>query len=232
MSGTFATPATPADNLEEHAVNDHVMVRQGTTEGVRGFKSNTCPGKILEVIRNKQREITHYVVKKFTERSSGEMVERPFVFKDTDFSMQPTNHKWSPREKARPGAGNPGEDQGRNWKIGTPPPFPPPLSYFFMTPPPPVSCHNPLTPLFHSFHQVVEEHTAAPKKLKAELQQLKVSSSKSIAKLKKKGKVELQAAELRHSRALKKEKEAHAKEKKGLVDFKKGLERNAAWLQR
>ena len=56
---------------------------------------------------------------------------------------------------------------------------------------------------------------------------MKVSSSKSIAKLKKKGKVELEAAELRHSRARKKEKEGHAKEKKELLDFKKGLERNA-----
>ena len=71
----------------------------------------------------------------------------------------------------------------------------------------------------------MEEHTAALKKLKAELQRLKVSSAKSNAKLKKKGKAELGAAELRCSRALKKEKEARAKEKKGLVDFKKGLKK-------
>jgi hypothetical protein len=68
--------------------------------------------------------------------------------------------------------------------------------------------------------------------LKAELQHLKVSSAKSNAKLKKKGKVDWEAAERRHSRALKKEKKAHAKEEKELVDSKKGLERNAAWLQR
>jgi hypothetical protein len=78
----------------------------------------------------------------------------------------------------------------------------------------------------------VEEHTADLRKLKAELKQLKLSSSKSNAKLKKKGKAGLEAAELRHSRALKKEKESHAKEKKELQDFKKELEQNAAWLQR
>ena len=65
MSGMLSTPVTPAGHLEEHAEDDHVMVKQGTAEGVRGFKTSTYPGRIVEVVQNEQREITHYVVKKF-----------------------------------------------------------------------------------------------------------------------------------------------------------------------
>ena len=133
MSGMFSTPATPADHLEEYAENDHVMVKQGTAEGVRGSKTSTHPGRIVEVIRNEQREVTHYVVKKFIGRSSGEKVERQFVFKDTDFGMQPINGTRARKRDLAP------ETLGRiKAEVGklVPPPLPLSQLWPFLPPPP------------------------------------------------------------------------------------------------
>ena len=81
--------ATPASGECCFGVGDLVFVLQGTKKGNRGGIVDSCPDTVLEVKRNDEREITHYVVKKFIERSSGCEVAKEFVLPHRDFGTTP-----------------------------------------------------------------------------------------------------------------------------------------------